>query len=106
MRRPGGYGQLLGCDGPPAQLKDALGRIIPHECDSYSCTHCNRVVFVLPKERPEDTGGMCKLCCGLICPRCVDLDQCSPLEKQLDDIERAIKLDEARLQALRSYGMI
>lgn len=98
MRNAGGYGQVLGCDGPPAQLRDVYGREIPHECDSYSCGHCNRVVFVRPKEKPEDIGGMCYQCWHLVCPHCVDKAICTPLEKRLEIMER-------RAEALRSYGI-
>jgi hypothetical protein len=98
MRRPGGYGHVLGCDGPSAQLKDAYGREIPPECDSFTCGHCNTVVFVRPKEKPEDTGGMCYQCWGLVCPKCVEKATCRPFEKALEAIE-------ARADALRSYGL-
>ena len=98
MRRPGGYGHVLSCDGPSPQLKDAYGREIPPECDSLTCGHCNTVVFVRPRERPEDIGGMCYQCWSHVCPKCVEKATCRPFEKQLEAIE-------ARAEALRSYGL-
>src|SRR5690348_18253186 len=98
MRKAGGYGQVLGCDGPPPQLRDAYGREIPPECDTFVCGHCNSVVFVKPREKPEDIGGMCYQCWHLVCPKCVEQAVCKPFEKQLETIER-------RAEALRSYGI-
>lgn len=95
MRRPGGYGQIIG-DVPTAV--DGFGRSIQSECDTFSCAHCNRVVFVNARERPEDIGGFCKCCAGLICGPCVDIGTCTPLEKRLQEMER-------RADTLRSYGM-
>lgn len=86
MFRPGGY----------AFSFDAGG--IRQEADTFTCAHCNKVVIVKPKCDPCDLGGMCRLCDKMICPACVDLGHCDPLEKKL---ERA----EARYRALRSYGV-
>lgn len=68
------------------------------ETSTYTCGHCNSIHRVRPKERPEDTGGLCKQCMTLICPKCVDAGYCRPFEKQLEAWE-------ARAEALRSYGM-
>lgn len=71
---------------------------VRQEADTFSCGHCCRVVIVKPKCDPCDLGGMCRLCGKMICPTCVDLGKCDPLEKKL---ERA----EAKDRALRSYGL-
>lgn len=99
MRRPGGYGQLI-CEDPRQSFAtDSLGRRIRAEADSYSCGHCNRVVFVNAGERAEDIGGLCKQCMGLICPHCVDDGRCTPLERRLAE-------QEQRYHTLKSYGVI
>lgn len=87
MRNPGGF---LCITEPESTF----------ESDTFSCSHCvpRRIVKVGPKERPEDVGGLCKICMGLICPRCVARGNCDPFEKKL---ERR----EARGIALRSYGL-
>ena len=86
MRRAGGYAYTFDVGG------------IRQEADSFTCFHCNRVVIVKPKCDPCDLGGMCRICEKMICPACVDLGKCDPLEKKL---ERA----EAKDRALRSYGL-
>lgn len=85
MRNPGGRARVSG----PAGVA---------EIDSFTCRHCQVVTFVRPKQRAADIGGICKVCMGLICVRCVGLMRCDPIEKKL---ERA----EARYHALRSYGL-
>ena len=84
MRRAGGYGLAI-YDG---------GQMV--EKDSFTCSHCNSVKFVKPKEKPEDLGGLCKVCMGLICADCVDKG-CTPFEKKLE-------MQEAAYHARRSYG--
>lgn len=74
MRRPQGY--LVGFypEGPPK------------EADSFTCAHCQRVVFVKPRMDPADMGGLCKQCGGLICARCVG-QGCTPWEKAMERTE-------------------
>jgi hypothetical protein len=84
MRRAGGYGLSIYCD--TGEVKEA---------DSFTCRHCNRVKFVKPRERPEDLGGLCKVCMGLICADCVG-QSCTPFEKKLEQ-------QEAAYHARRSY---
>lgn len=85
MRNAGGYAYSFDVGG------------IRQEVDTFTCFHCNRIVIVKPKCDPADLGGMCRLCEKMICPACVDLGKCDPMEKKL---ERA----EAKDRALRSYG--
>ncbi len=85
MRNPGGY--LYGVD--PV---DGVS-----ECDTFTCLHCQQVVFVKPLCDPADMGGLCKVCMGNICPSCVGLG-CTPWEKQME-------IAEARDATLRSYGI-
>lgn len=70
MRREGGYACITSPDGVA-------------EYDSYTCSHCQRINLVKPKQRAEDLGGLCKQCMGLICSQCVSLP-CRPFEKQLE----------------------
>lgn len=85
MLKPGGYAFSFDPGG------------IRQEADTFTCAHCCTIVIVKPKCDPCDLGGLCRLCDKMICPPCVDLGRCDPLEKKL---ERA----EAKDRALRSYG--
>lgn len=85
MRNPGGLSLII---DPCAPLR---------ETDTFTCAHCNSIVAVQPKQRPEDIGGMCKQCMKLTCPHCTAAGHCTPFEK-------ALERQEARGRALRSYG--
>jgi len=76
MFRPGGYLYSFDPDG------------VRQEADTFSCSHCNRIVIVKPKCNPDELGGMCRLCMKMICPSCVDLGSCVPFEKKLEEQER------------------
>lgn len=86
MRNPGGYAIITdpGCGVT--------------EQDSFTCHHCNRIVFVKPKCSPSDLGGLCKTCMKFICPHCVNKGNCDPWEEQM-------KRAEASYHARRSYGL-
>ena len=86
MLRPGGYAISYDVDGHA------------HEIDTITCKHCNRVVMVHPKCRPEDLGGFCTVCAGHICDRCVG--------KGCDPFEEKLKRVEASYHARRSYGLV
>ena len=84
MRNPHGYATLTSENGVA-------------ECDTTTCAHCNAITHVRPGEKPEDIGGLCKVCMGLICPKCVG-GACVPFLKRIEQ-------EEARYEALRSYGL-
>lgn len=84
MLRTGGYATLTSDRGV-------------EERDTFTCHHCNRVKHVKPKERPEDIGGLCKVCMKLICSHCVG-KTCVPFMERLNRME-------ARYRARRSYGI-
>ena len=86
MRNAGGY---LSGTGPTGLVC---------EMDTFTCKHCCSVKQVAVRQRPEDIGGLCKCCMGLICGPCVDKGTCDPLEEKL-------KRMEARQDAFRSYGL-
>ncbi len=85
MRKPQGYATIVDPDAPTVEM------------DTFTCAHCNCVKHVKPRERPEDTGGLCKQCMKLICAQCVERGHCDPFEEKL-------RREEARYHALRSYG--
>lgn len=85
MRKPGGFAIW---SGPESTL----------ESDTFTCKHCNQIVFVKPKEDPANVGGMCKQCMGLICPKCASKMTCTPFELKLEKAE-------ARSRFLRSAGL-
>lgn len=85
MRNAGGYAVLFGPDGGVT------------ERDTFTCFHCNSVVYVKPKSNPDDFGSMCRLCMKMVCQRCANFG-CTPFEKKLEQIE-------ARDRARRSYGI-
>lgn len=99
--KPQGYATITSPEAAPAKL-DGFQCIETRagvtEFDTMSCGHCCRVIHVQSRQRPEDIGGLCKLCMRPICPQCVDHGGCDPLEKKL---ARA----EERERTLRSYGL-
>jgi hypothetical protein len=89
MRNPGGYARIVEPDRPTREL------------DTFTCAHCNRVTHVAPRARPEDIGGLCKQCMGLICPACVG-GACVPFLKRLEQMEARARLRGGDLMPLRS----
>lgn len=85
MQRATNYSEICGPEGVIAQ-------------DSFTCGHCQRVVFVKPRERGEDVGGLCKQCMRLICPQCTDKGICDVFEKKLER-------EEARDRFRRQLGV-
>jgi hypothetical protein len=80
MRRPGGYGVTK----EPGK-KDI-------EEDSFTCAHCNAIVFVTPFQHPADAGGFCTMCMKPLCKKCAALGKCTPFEKVLEKMEAEGKL--------------
>jgi hypothetical protein len=85
MRKPQGYAVETGPDGS-------------RELDTFTCSHCNRIVPVKPLATPEDFGGLCKVCYKLVCPACTKIGGCLTWEAQMDAIE-------ARERFLKSAGI-
>lgn len=83
MRRPQGYAITVE-PGMPDK-----------EEDTFTCAHCNSIVFVKPKQDPSEMGGFCRLCYSHICGPCADLFECTPFEKKMEAMERRDKLMRA-----------
>lgn len=66
------------------------------ENDTFTCGHCNRVVFVKPAADPTTYGGFCGACARLICPGCeaekVRTLSCRPFEQWLEAQEAKDRL--------------
>lgn len=94
MRKPQGYSQITG-RGLVGLTDPGLASLHrDKECDTFTCKHCNTIVFVPPLTDPANMGGLCKICMGLICPACCDKG-CSPFEAQLEaQLTRAHRLRE------------
>lgn len=60
------------------------GNTVEHQ--TFTCQHCQRIVTIPHKSRPEDSGGICYGCYKLICPHCVGKG-CRPIEKWLEEQE-------------------
>lgn len=102
MLNPGGYAVIY---DPEAPL---------WERDTFTCKHCNRVVFVplksdLQSEQGEkklvvsprrgfEEHGYCLKCDDLICQGCAKRDRCDPFERKLERLE-------GRQISLRSMGL-
>lgn len=76
MLNPGGYAVVTDIDGRKT------------ECDTITCSHCCRVVFVPVGKLWEMTGGCHQ--CGpgkFICLPCVDVGICTPFERVMEAAE-------------------
>lgn len=76
-KKPGGYALWFNGDGPNI------------ERDSVTCCHCNKVVFIDPLRPIEEFTGWCMACMKFICFQCVERGECAPLERQLEQMEKA-----------------
>ena len=99
MRKPQGYATLID-PGAPRMVE---------EFDTRTCSHCGRIDHVKPFSDGTDLGGFCRKCSGLICQRCAikaaHTGRCRPQEQWMREMEERHRRAEARLDALRSYGL-
>ena len=98
--KPQGYASITSPDPGRANLDGFQAVEVGagnNEYDTTVCNHCNALTHVRARMRPEDIGGLCKVCMGLICPKCVG-EPCVPFLKRLDEAER-------RDRVRRSYGL-
>lgn len=80
MQRPGGYFICTSVEG------------VVEEGDTFTCCHCNKVVFVKPLVSMSEFGGFCTLCMKPTCPRCDTEGTCVPFEKKLEIVEARERL--------------
>lgn len=78
MRRPQGYAVTV-----------EPGKATVEE-DTFTCCHCNAIVFLSARQDPSAAGGFCRLCMGHICSACADKG-CEPFERKLEAMERRDK---------------
>lgn len=75
--KPGGLG-----------ISFEIDRIVEHE--TTTCAHCQHITVVPHGVRAEDTvARLCRSCMRLICPVCVRVGICRPIEKWLEQQEKA-----------------
>lgn len=74
-KRAGGWAHWFNGNGPDM------------ECDSITCCHCNRVVFVTVGKPIEAETGWCMRCFKFICKTCEATGVCVPFEERLRQIE-------------------
>ena len=87
MRNPGGYAIIV----DPMTLRGS------QELDTFTCVHCNGVVFLRAQQAPADAGGWCLCCMKPVCPRCAG-KECRPFMRWVEE-------QEARGRFLRSAGL-
>lgn len=75
MRRPQGY--AVTTEPGKADVEE----------DTFTCCHCNGIVFVRPREDPSSMGGFCRLCMSHTCAACANKGTCDPFEKKLERLE-------------------
>jgi len=67
------------------------GQVKEHVRKTMCCQHCGKQV-ILPKDGEiADVGDLCRNCFEFICPTCVQLGSCHPLEQYLVECERTGK---------------
>lgn len=88
--KPQGYATIVSPNSGEAKLDgfqcDDV-RTGTNEYDTTTCNHCNAVTHIKARMRPEDIGGLCKACMGLICPKCLD-GPCVPFLKKIEAMEQ------------------
>lgn len=62
------------------------------ERDTFTCAHCNCVVFVEPMQAASDMGGWCMMCAKNTCTSCAGQLGCSPFERKIEALERRDRL--------------
>lgn len=91
MRTAGGYSTIMS----PGER--AL------EQDTFTCAHCSAISFTKPGwDKPLQVAvirndgsvfmkdaGFCRKCYRHICPRCENTFECTPIEKRMEDEEKA-----------------
>ena len=92
MRNAGGY--FLSTDPDPTKSKGQQAAV---ERDTFTCGHCNTIVFVKPLcSANEMPGGLCWGCRRFICDPCeaerIKTNTCDVIEKKLERWEARNRL--------------
>lgn len=88
MKRPQGYA---------VETEIATG-LTWSERDTFTCSHCSKIIHVKPMCDPADLGGHCKLCDKLICPKCAYLMSLGkPCIPWLEKVQRVANMVERGL---------
>ena len=89
------YAELIKFDPDPHRSR---GQVNQTTRKTMRCQHCGRHE-ILPKDGEiSDVGDLCRHCWQFICPRCVKLGSCNPLERHLEECERTgLNLNPYRL---------
>ena len=95
MRNPKGY----------AFQTDRETGLIVSEADTFTCSHCHRIVHVKPMCDPADMGGHCRVCDGLICKSCNYLmslgKPCMPFVERVNRLEKRLARGEPWIDPMR-----
>ena len=78
------YGELITFDPDPQRSKGQFGETVRK---TMCCQHCGCQIKLPQNGEIADVGDLCRGCWKFICPRCVKLGTCNPLEKQLAESE-------------------
>lgn len=81
MRNAQGYAVTVNPDGSV------------HEEDTFTCEHCNGVVYLKAQQDPASIG-FCRMCMKPICGPCAH-HGCTPFEKRMEELERRDRLMRA-----------
>ena len=86
MRKAQGYAITVDPDKPH-----------PEEQDTFTCCHCNSIVFVQPFQDASECGGFCTMCMMHTCNACAAKGSCDPFEKKCERLEAKDRLRRAIL---------
>ena len=66
--------------------------------ETFTCGHCGAIKKVPHRAKPEDLGGICKVCMSMVCGPCVATGKCDTLEAKL-------KRQEDRARFFKQVGV-
>jgi hypothetical protein len=66
------------------ELLDSGGKFT---LQTFTCAHCNRVIVIPPKAKPDEMGGFCRMEMKPVCIPCEKKGECTPFERKLEEME-------------------
>lgn len=84
-----------GATGYAVWQGEDTGRV-ENEVDTFSCCHCNKIVFVPARAAASDCGGWCFQCGKPTCAECAAAGTCTPFLKQIEQMEARDRFLRAR----------